>query len=43
LFLVLIGKFEQKSNFQPQVTWTRPYKSWIGPKRGENAVSKSPE
>jgi len=42
-FLVLIEKIDQKSNFQPQLVWTRPYKSQIGSKRGENAIFKSRE
>ena len=32
---------DQKSNFQPRLVWTRPYKSWIWPKRGENIAFKS--
>jgi len=32
LFQILIGKFDQKSNFQPWLVWTWPYKSQIGPK-----------
>jgi len=27
LFLVLIEKFDQKSNFRPWLAWIRPYKS----------------
>jgi len=30
LFLALIGEFNQKSNFQPRLTWIRPYKSQMG-------------
>ena len=41
LLLVLIGKFE--SNFQPPLVRTRPYKSQIGPKLGENVLFKSRE
>ena len=41
LLLVLIGKFE--SNFQPRLARTRPYKSRIGPKLGENVLFKSRE
>jgi len=33
LFLFLIRKFDQKSNFQPRLAWIRPYKSWIWPNR----------
>ena len=40
IFLNLIRNFDQKSNFQPRLVWTRPYKSRIGPKRGENLVFK---
>jgi len=40
LFLVLIGKFDEKSNFLPWLAWTRPYKSWAGPKQGESIVIK---
>jgi len=29
-FLFLIGKFDQKSNFQPLLAWIRPYKSRMG-------------
>ena len=43
LFLVLIRKFDQKSNFQPWLAWTGAYNSRIGNKRGENIVFKSPE
>ena len=42
-FLVLIEKIDQKSNFQPQLVWIRPYKSQIGSKRGENVVFESRE
>ena len=42
-FLVLIEKIDQKSNFQPQLVWTRPYKSQIGSKQGENMVFESRE
>ena len=41
--LVLTGKFDQKSNFPPQMAWSRPYKSQIGPKEGENFILKSRE
>jgi len=30
LFLVLIGKFDQKLNFQPRLAWIRSYKSRMG-------------
>jgi len=30
LSLVLIGEFNQKSNFQSRLTWIRPNKSQIG-------------
>ena len=43
LFLVLTGKFDQKSNFHPQMAWSKPYKSKIGPKQGENFILKSQE
>ena len=43
LFLVLIGKFDQKPNFQPRLASIRPYKSRIGNKDGENMVLKSRE
>jgi len=36
-------KFDQKSNFQLRLAWTRPYKSRIWPKQGENVVFKSRE
>ena len=39
-FLVLIGKFDQKSNFQPLLAWISPYKSWWA-KQGENEIFKS--
>ena len=42
LFLALIGEFDQKSNSQPRLVWITPYKSQIGPKRGEN-IFKSRE
>ena len=42
-FLILIEKIDQKSNFQPQLVWTRPYKSQIGSKLGENMVFGSRE
>jgi len=41
--LVLIGKFDQKSNFHPRLDWTRLYKSRKGPKHGEKVVFKSRE
>ena len=41
LFLVLIWKFDQKSSFHPQLAWSRPYKSQIGPKRRENMIFHS--
>jgi len=40
LFLVLIGKFDQKPNFQPRLASTRPYKIRIGNNHGENMVPK---
>jgi len=40
LQFVLIGKFDQKLNFQHRLAWTRPYKSEIWPKRGENLIFK---
>ena len=43
LFLVLTGKFDQKSNFHPRIAWSRPYKSQIVPKQGENFILKSRE
>ena len=43
IFLILIGNFDQKLNFQPRLVWTRPYKSRIGLKRGENLIFKSRE
>ena len=43
LFLVLIRKFDQKSNFHPRMAWSRPYKSQVGPKQGENFILKSRE
>ena len=42
-FLILIEKIDQKSNFQPQLVWTRPYKSQIGSKREENVIFESRE
>ena len=42
LFLVLIGKFDQKSNVHSRLA-EQPYKSQIRPKRGENVVFKSRE
>jgi len=41
LFLVLIGKFDKKSNFHPRLTRTKPYESRIAPKRGENMVLRA--
>jgi len=41
--LVLIEKFNQKSNFQSWLVWTKPYKSRIGPKQKENIIFKSRE
>jgi len=41
LFLVLSG--DQKSNFQPWLVWTRPYKSRAGTERGENGIFKNRE
>jgi len=41
LFLVLIGKFDQKSNFHPQLVWGKPYKSRTWPKLEENVAFKS--
>ena len=41
-FLVLKEKIDQKSNFQPQLVWTRPYKRQIGSKR-ENVIFESRE
>ena len=41
LFLVLIGKFNQKSNFYPRLAGTKTYKSQVGPKRGENVVLRA--
>jgi len=41
LFLVLIGKFNQKSNFYPRLAGTKPYKTRIWPKRGENMVLRA--
>jgi len=41
LFQVLIDKFDQKSNFYPRLAGTKPYKSRIGPKRGENVVLRA--
>jgi len=38
LFLVLIGKFDQKSNFYPQLAGT---KSQIAPKRGESVALRA--
>jgi len=40
LFLVLIEKVDQKLNFQHRLAWTRPYKSQIWPKQGENVIFK---
>jgi len=31
------------SNFHPRLAWTRPYKSQIGNKQGENVIFKSQE
>ena len=31
------------SNFHPHLAWTRPYKSQIGNKQGENVIFKSQE
>ena len=41
LFLVLIGKFDQKLNFQPRLAWIKPYKN--GPKLREKVIFKSRE
>jgi len=43
LFSVLIGKFDQVSNFQPRLARTRSYKSRIGTKREKNIVFKGCE
>ena len=40
MFLILIEKFDQKSNFHPRLAWTRPYKSRMGPNR-EKAGSQN--
>ena len=38
LFIALIEKFDQKSNFQPRFAWAK-----IGTKRGENMIFQSRE
>jgi len=40
---MLIVNFDQKSNFQPRLARSWPYKSWITLKRGENVIFKSRE
>ena len=39
MFLVLIEMFGQSQTLAPK-SWTRPYKSQIGPKQEENEISK---
>jgi len=41
LFLSLIGKFDQKSNFYPRLARNKPYKSRIEPQRRENVVLRA--
>jgi len=41
MFLVLIWKFDQKSDVQPRLALARPYKGRKGPNRGENEIFKS--
>jgi len=42
MFLVLIEKFDQKSNFQPWLAWLG-LMNWIWLKRRENEIFKSRE
>jgi len=41
VIMVLIGMFDQKSNFRPQLAWSSPYKSRIGPKREKKEISRA--
>jgi len=40
MFLLLIRKFDQKSNFQSRMAWTRPYMSRIWAKWGRTCGLK---
>jgi len=41
LFLVLTGKFDQKSNFHPRMAWSRPYRAKYGQNREKTLFSRA--